>query len=87
MVTATLKNWSVDFIGISSLVLVDKNFRIKGMCFGDERKRFRDGDFIYTSLVCGYDFETGIVSTMNSTYKLENPADHEELNELKELMA
>jgi len=87
MVTATLKNWSVDFIGISSFASGGKNFRIKGVCFNDERKRFHDGDIIYTSLVCGCDFGTGIVSTRNSTYKLENPKDQEEFNTLKELMA
>lgn len=87
MPTATLENWSVDFIGISSLSLRDKNFRIVGMCFGDTRKRFRDGEVIYTSLVCGYDHDAGVISTLNSNYKLGTPLNAEQVTRLQEIAA
>ena len=87
MITATLENWRVEYIGISSIMIGDNNFRLIGECFGDNKNRFRDGDVIITSLAMKYNPEEETVETLNSVYKLGKAENENESAFLKEITA
>ena len=87
MITATLENWHIDYIGISSFYPGSDNFRIIGHCYGDVKGRFIGGEVICTSLITKYNSDDGNVETLNGVYKLGNPLSNEEVARLKELTA
>ena len=60
--TATMKDWRVDDMGEWVTVV--------GVCVGDSKGRFDDGDIIRTSRVEVLNIQDGFVKTRNSLYKL-----------------
>ena len=46
------------------------NFRLVGNVYGDDKKRFEDGQLINTSSLESIDFKNKIAKTKNSIYKL-----------------
>lgn len=63
MVTNYLKNWTIEKIGGSCVVI--------GKIYNDIKKRFVDGTKIHTSKILKADFISGLVETLNSVYHLE----------------
>ena len=49
----------------------DGYYVVVGEIYNDEKKRFKDGNYMRTSRIKSIDFETGIAITKNSVYNLE----------------
>ncbi len=68
--TATLKNW--EFMVRESSDGERKLTFLIGNIYDDEARRFEDGERLQrTSYLLKVDFETGLVETCNTIYKLD----------------
>lgn len=67
METNLLKNWHIEPINKGCIVI--------GEIYNDIKKRFENGELIWTSRVIKIDFVNGIVETKNSVYHLNKEND------------